>query len=263
MEHRRHHFSRHAVFAAGRVPCWARVVLVGSHSPNGWLVTKRREPFLPLFVGDFLASTGEWSGEEQALYLLLLAHQWAVGSLPVEQDKLVRLSRWERRAFARCWGVVSGKFTERDGRLYNERLEEHRDHAQEVARKRASAGASGAAKTNGKRAANAAPNGAANVEILSRHQSINQEEDSEAKASGAVAPSGPPGQEPPDPKKALWDLGVSILGDKNRALIGQACKRVGETRVAEVLAQMAADAKADPKAWFVAATSERPARLVV
>jgi uncharacterized protein YdaU (DUF1376 family) len=227
-------------------------------------LTVRREPFLPLFVGDFLGSTSEWSGEEQALYLLLLAYQWTVGSLPVEVDKLARVVRWDRRTFAKCWRTVSTKFTERDGRIYNMRLEEHRAHAIEVARKRAEAGSSGGSK----RAANAKQmlNGdsskcQANASILLNHQSIN---DSEVlRTSGAPAPQQPSGQDPPDPKKALWDLGVSMLGEKNRSVIGAACKRVGDTRVAEVLAQMAADRKADPLSWFMAATSERKARLVV
>jgi uncharacterized protein YdaU (DUF1376 family) len=60
-----------------------------------------------------------------------------------------------------------------------------------------------------------------------------------------------------DPRKQLWDIGVSILGDKSRSLIGAACKRVGEAKVAEVLAQMATSTKAEPTAWFIAATTER------
>ncbi len=107
-------------------------------------MTNRREPFLPLFVGDFLGSTGEWSGEAQSLYLLLLAHQWAVGSLPVETEKLARLSRWDRRAFLKCWETVKVKFVERDGRLYNQRLEEHREHAASIHSKRTGAGKAGA-----------------------------------------------------------------------------------------------------------------------
>lgn len=217
-------------------------------------MTTRREPFLPLFVGDFLASTGEWSGEQQGLYLVLLAHQWAVGSLPTEIDKLIRLTRWERRAFVKAWEVVGEKFTVTDGRYFNQRLEEHRQHAVEIAGRRAIAGAKGGSK----RAANAKQmpsNCQPNASNLLKHQSINDSED--LRSSGAEPPPGAQSGSPTDPKKALWDIGVSVLGEPNRSLIGQACKRVGEPRVAEVLAQMAADPKADPKSWFIAATSER------
>jgi uncharacterized protein YdaU (DUF1376 family) len=74
------------------------------------------QPYLPLYFGDFLASTAEWSGEEQALYLLLLGHQWSLGSLPNDPEKVRRMARWEKRAFSAAWETVRAKFTERDGR---------------------------------------------------------------------------------------------------------------------------------------------------
>jgi uncharacterized protein YdaU (DUF1376 family) len=103
------------------------------------------QPFMPLFFGDFLASTAEWSGEEQALYLLLLGHQWSIGSLPAEPDLCRRLVRFERRLFSRCWRVVSRKFVEKDGRLVNETLERHRARSLEIQEKRALAGSKGGA----------------------------------------------------------------------------------------------------------------------
>jgi uncharacterized protein YdaU (DUF1376 family) len=95
------------------------------------------QPYLPLYFGDFLASTAEWSGEEKALYLLLLGHQWALGSLPVDDEKIRRLAGYEKRTFAPAWKTISVKFPERDGRRYNERLEEHRQRSEEIGRKRA------------------------------------------------------------------------------------------------------------------------------
>jgi uncharacterized protein YdaU (DUF1376 family) len=101
-------------------------------------------PYLPLFVGDFLAATAEWDGEARALYLLALAHQWAGGSLPLEEGRLCRLLGWELKAFRKAWPQVAGKFEERGGRLYNARLEEHRSKALRIAEKRAEAGKRGA-----------------------------------------------------------------------------------------------------------------------
>ena len=99
------------------------------------------QPYMPLYFGDFLASTAEWTGEEQALYLILLGHQWSLGSLPNDPEKVRRLSRWEKRAFTAAWETVQSKFVERDGRLVNERLEEHRARSEEIGRKRADAAA--------------------------------------------------------------------------------------------------------------------------
>ena len=217
-------------------------------------MTNRREAFLPLFFGDFLAATAEWSGEERALYLLLLGHSWSLGSIPVDPEKVCRLSGWDRKLFMKCWLTVAAKFKEQDGRLINARLEEHRAHAQEVGKRRAEAGSKGGSK----RAANSKllpSNSQANAAFLLKHQSIHSSED--LRSSGAEPPTVPESGAPIDPKKALWDIGVAVLGESNRAVIGKACKRVGEPRVAEVLGQMAADPKADPVAWFIAATSER------
>lgn len=116
----------------------------------------KQQPFLPLFFGDFLAATAEWSGEEQSLYLLLMGHQWALGSIPMEDEKVRRLSRWERGPFARAWATVKTKFNARDGRLFNERLEEHREHAQEISKKRAEAGNKSAARRANKTATSVA-----------------------------------------------------------------------------------------------------------
>lgn len=109
-----------------------------------------REAFLPLFFGDFLAATSEWEGEEGSLYLTLLGHQWSLGSLPADPAKLCRLVRWDRKLFDRCWQQVSEKFTEGDGRLYNMRLEEHRNNARKIAEKNSESGRIGAQRRWGK-----------------------------------------------------------------------------------------------------------------
>lgn len=104
-----------------------------------------KQPFLPLFFGDFLASTAEWAGEEQALYLLLLGHQWSLGSIPADVEKVRRLARWERKAFNAAWATVAEKFPEHDGRRQNARLEQHRSYVHERSERRSKAGKDGAA----------------------------------------------------------------------------------------------------------------------
>lgn len=107
------------------------------------------QPFLPMFVGDFMAATLEWEGEEQALYALMLMHQWAIGNLPVEVSKLARLVKYDIRNFERWWPVVSSKFEQIDvpgvgPRLMNSRLEQHRSRVREVIEKKSAAGKLGA-----------------------------------------------------------------------------------------------------------------------
>src|SRR5665213_2191608 len=95
----------------------------------------KQQPFLPLFFGDFMASTAEWKGLEASLYLTLLGYEWSIGDLPTEPARLCTLVRWDRKMFDRCWPQVAVKFVQRGDRLVNERLEIHRARAVEIAGK--------------------------------------------------------------------------------------------------------------------------------
>lgn len=117
-----------------------------------------KQPFLPMFVGDFLAATIEWEGEERALYALLLMNQWAVGSLPADTKKLAKMLGYTQKNFDSSWPRVSTKFIEQDGRLFNDRLEEHRAKTNSLAEKNSASGKKGAEsrwKKNGERHKNA------------------------------------------------------------------------------------------------------------
>jgi uncharacterized protein YdaU (DUF1376 family) len=120
-------------------------------------VTKKsssKEPFLPFFVGDFMAATGEWEGEARALYALLLLHQWALGSIPAEPRRVCKLAGWDQDVFNLHWRTVRRKFEvvilpSNDGgddeeRLVNPRLEEHRDKTRELSEKNSASGRKGA-----------------------------------------------------------------------------------------------------------------------
>jgi uncharacterized protein YdaU (DUF1376 family) len=145
-----------------------------------------KQPFLPLFFGDFMASTAEWEGEEQSLYLLLLGYQWTLGSLPSDTRKLCRLAKWDAEAFARYWPTVSTKFQEKDGRLLNPTLEGHRAKAEEISRKRAASGKAGAAN-RWQRDSNCHDEQMANAKTLQCHpnQTIDKKKKEE---EGASAP---------------------------------------------------------------------------
>lgn len=104
-----------------------------------------KQPFLPLFFGDLLASTATWEGEERALYILLLAYQWTAGPIPKDPKRIARMCQYEPKEFMRLWKTVGQKFVEHGDGLINVRLEEHRQKAKEISAKRALAGAKGGA----------------------------------------------------------------------------------------------------------------------
>lgn len=111
------------------------------------------EPFMPLFLGDVLAETLGWTGEERALYVYLRALQWFGGPLSRDLQRLARTAQYDEVSFARLWATVQGKFVESDdgAGLINLRCEEHRSKVQRLSSLRATAGASGGKRTQAQR----------------------------------------------------------------------------------------------------------------
>jgi uncharacterized protein YdaU (DUF1376 family) len=233
------------------------------------------QPFLPLFFGDFLASTAEWSGEERALYLLALSYQWSMGSLPVDQKRIAKLVDYERRAFDGLWETVSKKFVERDGRLYNLRLEQHRERSKEIGKIRSDYGRLGGVASGEARRRKAEANASVLLEANGK-QELDQNRSNgfsfaEAKSnhlSHPIQELNPKSQKPAspaqvsDPKKAIFDLGVSLLGESKRALIGKAVSQVGIPKVSEVLGYLASHEVADRETYFAKATQPKAREVV-
>lgn len=103
------------------------------------------ESFLPLFFGDFLASTYTWDGEEQGLYLLLLGYQWTNGPLPSDIKRLAKAVRHDLKRFSALWETVGTKFESSGCGLVNARLEEHRAYSVAVCDRKSNAARAGAA----------------------------------------------------------------------------------------------------------------------
>jgi uncharacterized protein YdaU (DUF1376 family) len=102
--------------------------------------------YLPLYVRDFLTSTIGWTACERGHYLTLLMLQWDRDGLPADLDSLDRLSP----GVGDVWVMLQDKFpVEADGQRRNARLEEHRDRAVELRRKRSEAGKAAAAARAG------------------------------------------------------------------------------------------------------------------
>lgn len=109
-----------------------------------------KQPFLPLFFGDLLASTAMWEGEERALYILLLAYQWTAGPIPADPKRIARMCQYDTKRFLELWKTVGQKFVQHGDGLINLRLEQHRQKAKEISAKRALAGAKGGASARAK-----------------------------------------------------------------------------------------------------------------
>lgn len=81
-------------------------------------------PFMPLWVGDFMAKTGDLDAKEAGAYLLLLMTMWGRGgTLPDDQKKLQLVARCGRD-WPRVWATISRFFTAGNGVISNQRLSE-------------------------------------------------------------------------------------------------------------------------------------------
>jgi len=96
-------------------------------------------PIFPLYYNDIDRSTRDWTDEEFGAYMRLLMHQWDKFGLPLGFDRLSRIAP----SVEKNWGVLSKKFTEVDGQLKNERLEEIRGEMLSFRKKQAQNGSKG------------------------------------------------------------------------------------------------------------------------
>lgn len=83
---------------------------------------------------------------------------------------------------------------------------------------------------------------------------------SEAKASGAAAPPASAEVTPMSAKERVWALGVPLLGDSARSMLGKLAKAHTDEVLASVLAEATLERPIDPKAWVIAACEARSKR---
>lgn len=217
---------------------------------------------MPWFPESFIAATRGWSFTERAIYRELLDVQWIQGSLPNDEKELIRLVGCSRKEWAASWPRVRQKFDLVDGELKNARLEEHRAKAISLRDKRRF----GAQKTNAKRygidsdSARSATRSATRTSLAQRDAQRSHDTDTEI---SVLRTDGKPSSIESDPRKEIFDLGVRILGEKHRSLVGKAVAQLGEARVGEILGGMAAKPPVDPVAYFAAATKPKERGVVV
>lgn len=96
-----------------------------------------KRPWMPLYVGDYLAHTGHLSTEEHGAYLLLILHYWVTEGLPAHADDLAMIARMPLDR----WNSVQRKlkpFFNDD--WTHERLNQEIDKSKKIIEKRTNAG---------------------------------------------------------------------------------------------------------------------------
>lgn len=131
-----------------------------------------KSPAFQIYVNDFLGSAkvGMMSTEEVGAYMLLLFLDWQEDGFVYDPKRLAKWCRLSPRSFARAWEQVGQCFTERDGRLYNPRLQAEREK-QAAWREKA---AKGAAITNEHRRNSARSSVRPSAEIASDERTLSE-----------------------------------------------------------------------------------------
>jgi len=107
----------------------------------------KRSPAFQFYPNDFLGGVvAAYSLEEIGLYTVLLSFDWNLSGLPLDAEKLAKLSRVSLRKFRALWAVVGENFTEHDGRYFNPRLQLERAKQEEWRRKSSEGGKKGGGK---------------------------------------------------------------------------------------------------------------------
>jgi len=106
-----------------------------------------KKTWMPLYVADYLADTMHLSAEEHGAYLLLIMHAWLNnGELPVDDERLRRITKMDAKSWKVSWSEVS-RFFYKDGDFYrHKRIEKELQRADDIIDKRSQAGKASAAK---------------------------------------------------------------------------------------------------------------------
>lgn len=99
-------------------------------------------PAFQIYPNDFLGSAkvGMMSTEEIGAYWLLLLLDWQEGGFVFEERSLSRWCKLTLARFRKAWEAIRPCFVERDGRLFNPRLEKEREKQAEWRRKSSEGG---------------------------------------------------------------------------------------------------------------------------
>lgn len=96
-----------------------------------------KRPWMPLYVGDYLAKTGHLSTMQHGAYLLLIMHYWANGKLPQNETKLAAIAKLTEQQWQNNCSTIADFF---DREWRHERIEMELTRAKNISQQRSLAG---------------------------------------------------------------------------------------------------------------------------
>lgn len=219
--------------------------------------------FFKLYIGDYQRDTAHLSITEHGAYLLMLQHYYATEAPLPKGKALHRMLRAQDKVERDAIDTVAGRFwTESGAGLVNERAAEEIRKASHQRTVNRETGKRGGRPKQTERLTDSETDSVSETEP--NNNPIQTPDSSESlrrlRDSALSAPLGDP---PQNPRAALFAIGKTILGASSGGLISEAIANIGEPRVGKVLGEMALSPKADPRAYFVAATRSGHSEVVV
>lgn len=106
-------------------------------------MSKKKDLWMPLYIGDYLADTGHLTTTQHGAYLLLCMHYWRKQGLPDDDKQLAAIAKLPLRIWLDMKETIQAFF--HDG-WSHKRIDEELHRRAVVSNKRAEAGARGGAK---------------------------------------------------------------------------------------------------------------------
>lgn len=203
-----------------------------------------KRPWFPLYVGDMLADTMNFTPAQFGGYMKILCHYW-VTEEPMTRDEMMVASGLSKNIFEKSWPVFVKKFVSENEKYFNRRMKDEITKAIELSDIRSKA----ATKSNAAKAPTNDPASATQSQLqLHKEHSVN-------KLTGDDTPEIDPEKQEEKPL-TFWDIGESI--GIPRSLIGKACGKHTETAVAEAIAKTQIKQPADPRSFFTGLLKANP-----
>jgi len=92
-----------------------------------------KRPWMPLYIGDYLADTGHLSARDHGSYLLLIMHYWQNDGLPADDRKLARIAKVSWREWPSLRETMQDFFSPE---WRHERIEQELEKVRSISSKR-------------------------------------------------------------------------------------------------------------------------------
>lgn len=204
----------------------------------------RSKAWFPFYPADIDADTADLSLDEFGAYVKLLSFHFLQDSIPKDTKRIASILRVSPQKARKLWSVLSRFFYEKDDRFYQKRME------REIAK---------AIEISGKRSKAAKKKWDAIAMQTDMHVNTQPQPHKDIK-EGASAPE----SKKQDPKKAMFDLWVSVCKDagvseKNaRSFLGKQLKDFPEKAVFSAVGVTCSESRSDPVAFLAGQLKANP-----